>query len=107
MLIGTSAFENDDLRYSSSRVLHCCRSDPGEQLVSCFFTTFVSKDKTQPVCGFCRQVMKEGCISQAGKYNDILNSGSDFMDLVGAHQEALSTLDSIEAGTISKKIDIA
>ncbi|PON94081.1 ATP-binding cassette containing protein [Trema orientale] len=42
-------------------------------------------------------VMKDGRITQAGKYNDILNSGTDFMELVGAHKEALSTLDSIEA----------
>nr|QVT92371.1 ABC transporter [Salvia miltiorrhiza] len=40
-------------------------------------------------------VMKEGQIKQAGKYNDILRSGSDFMELVGAHEEALSALDSM------------
>ncbi|KAL2551989.1 ABC transporter C family member 3 [Forsythia ovata] len=33
-----------------------------------------------------------------GRSNDILKSGSDFMELVGAHKEALSALDSIEAG---------
>ncbi|KAL2495976.1 ABC transporter C family member 3 [Forsythia ovata] len=43
-------------------------------------------------------VMKDGRITQAGKYNDILKSGNDFMELVGAHKEALSALDSIEAG---------
>ncbi|KAM7280856.1 hypothetical protein ACFE04_007990 [Oxalis oulophora] len=43
-------------------------------------------------------VMKDGKITQAGKYNDILNSGSDFMELVGAHKEALSALDSVERG---------
>ncbi|KAL2553159.1 ABC transporter C family member 3-like [Forsythia ovata] len=42
--------------------------------------------------------MKDGRITQAGKYNDILKSGSDFMELVGANKEALSALDSIEAG---------
>ncbi|KAM7478268.1 hypothetical protein LguiA_026481 [Lonicera macranthoides] len=43
-------------------------------------------------------VMKDGKITQAGKYNEILNSGSSFMELVGAHEKALSTLDhSIEA----------
>ncbi|KAL2462675.1 ABC transporter C family member 6 [Forsythia ovata] len=41
--------------------------------------------------------MKDGRITQDGKYNDILKSGSDFMELVGAHKEALSALDSIEA----------
>ncbi|KAL2896839.1 ABC transporter C family member 3 [Bienertia sinuspersici] len=35
-------------------------------------------------------VMKNGRISQAGKYNDILASGTDFMELVGAHKNALS-----------------
>ncbi|KAL8033434.1 hypothetical protein ABFX02_13G158900 [Erythranthe guttata] len=44
-------------------------------------------------------VMKDGEIKQAGKYNDILESGSDFMELVGAHEEALSALDSINTGT--------
>ncbi|CAI9303495.1 unnamed protein product [Lactuca saligna] len=53
-------------------------------------------------------VLKDGRITQAGKYNDILNSGSDFMDLVGAHKDALSAIDSMEANvqegtTISKK----
>ncbi|KAK9212810.1 hypothetical protein WN943_002192 [Citrus x changshan-huyou] len=46
-------------------------------------------------------VMKDGKIMQAGKYSDILNSGTDFMDLVDAHQQALSALDSIEGGPIS------
>ncbi|CAI9303496.1 unnamed protein product [Lactuca saligna] len=53
------------------------------------------------------QVLKDGRITQAGKYNDILNSGSDFMDLVGAHKEALSAIDSMETnvqeGTTSSK----
>ncbi|KAH6768081.1 multidrug resistance-associated protein 3 [Perilla frutescens var. frutescens] len=40
-------------------------------------------------------VMKEGKIKQAGRYNDILSLGSDFMELVGAHEEALSAIDSI------------
>ncbi|XP_042754498.1 ABC transporter C family member 3 isoform X3 [Lactuca sativa] len=52
-------------------------------------------------------VLKDGRITQAGKYNDILNSGSDFMDLVGAHKEALSAIDSMETnvqeGTTSSK----
>ncbi|KAF8365046.1 hypothetical protein HHK36_032950 [Tetracentron sinense] len=44
------------------------------------------------------KVMKDGRITQAGKYNDILSSGTDFMELVGAHNKALSDLDSVEAG---------
>ncbi|GAA0158217.1 ATP-binding cassette [Lithospermum erythrorhizon] len=43
-------------------------------------------------------VMKDGRVSQAGKYNEILKSGTDFMELVGAHNEALSTINSAERG---------
>ncbi|KAI3703061.1 hypothetical protein L6452_28816 [Arctium lappa] len=39
-------------------------------------------------------VLKNGRITQAGKYDDILNSGSDFIQLVGAHKEALLEIDS-------------
>ncbi|ESW18595.1 hypothetical protein PHAVU_006G053900 [Phaseolus vulgaris] len=46
-------------------------------------------------------VMKDGKIIQSGKYNDLLNSGTDFMELVGAHKEALSALDSIDGGKAS------
>jgi len=49
------------------------------------------------------QVMKDGRISQAGKYNDILNSGTDFMELIGAHQEALAVVDSVDANSVSEK----
>ncbi|AEE75293.1 multidrug resistance-associated protein 3 [Arabidopsis thaliana] len=48
-------------------------------------------------------VMKDGRISQAGKYNDILNSGTDFMELIGAHQEALAVVDSVDANSVSEK----
>ncbi|TYI57998.1 hypothetical protein E1A91_D11G321800v1 [Gossypium mustelinum] len=48
-------------------------------------------------------VMKDGRIVQAGKYNDILNSGTDFMELVGAHKKALSALDSVEASSVSEQ----
>ncbi|CAN1230663.1 ABC transporter C family member 3 [Linum grandiflorum] len=37
-------------------------------------------------------VMKDGRITQAGKYSDILNSGSDFMELVCAHKAGLSAI---------------
>lgn len=40
--------------------------------------------------------MKDGRISQAGKYGDILTSGSDLMELVGAHENALASLDSAQ-----------
>lgn len=42
--------------------------------------------------------MRDGKITQAGKYKDILNSGTDFMELVSAHNQALSALDSM--GTV-------
>ncbi|KAH7524975.1 hypothetical protein FEM48_Zijuj06G0176200 [Ziziphus jujuba var. spinosa] len=45
-------------------------------------------------------VMKDGMITQSGKYNDLLNSGADFMELVGAHKKALSTINSLEARTV-------
>ncbi|RDX68629.1 ABC transporter C family member 3, partial [Mucuna pruriens] len=48
-------------------------------------------------------VMKDGKITQCGKYNDLLNSGTDFMELVGAHKEALSALDSIDIRRASDK----
>ncbi|XVE50799.1 hypothetical protein DITRI_Ditri01bG0192100 [Diplodiscus trichospermus] len=48
-------------------------------------------------------VMKDGRITQAGKYNDILNSGTDFMELVGAHKKALSALDMVDKGSVSGK----
>ncbi|KAJ3694201.1 hypothetical protein LUZ60_009681 [Juncus effusus] len=47
-------------------------------------------------------VMKGGKIAQAGKYNDILKSGKEFMELVGAHEDALSALDSIDLTTKEK-----
>ncbi|XP_022716767.1 ABC transporter C family member 3-like [Durio zibethinus] len=49
-------------------------------------------------------VMKDGRIMQAGKYNDILNSGTEFMELVGAHKKALSAIDTVEAGPLSEQI---
>ncbi|KAG2404799.1 hypothetical protein LR48_Vigan03g119800 [Vigna angularis] len=49
-------------------------------------------------------VMKDGRITQSGKYTDLLKSGSDFMELVGAHKKALSTLDSLDGVTTSNEI---
>ncbi|KAL6549356.1 hypothetical protein OROHE_008473 [Orobanche hederae] len=45
-------------------------------------------------------VMKNGRVLQAGKYNDILASGTDFVELVGAHEKALSAFNSIEPGVV-------
>ncbi|CAM0879854.1 unnamed protein product [Alopecurus aequalis] len=41
-------------------------------------------------------VMKGGRIAQAGKYNEILGSGEELMELVDAHQDALTALDVID-----------
>ncbi|XP_017247445.1 ABC transporter C family member 3 [Daucus carota subsp. sativus] len=51
-------------------------------------------------------VMKGGRIAQSGKYGDILNSGSEFMELVGAHKTALSALDSMNAVSASKALNV-
>ncbi|KAI3703643.1 hypothetical protein L1987_73835 [Smallanthus sonchifolius] len=40
-------------------------------------------------------VLKDGRITQAGKYDNIIKLGSDFLELVGAHKEALSEIDSV------------
>ncbi|KAJ9672355.1 hypothetical protein PVL29_025823 [Vitis rotundifolia] len=45
-------------------------------------------------------VMKDGRITQAGKYNEILKSGTDFMELVDAHKKALLALNSVDSGNI-------
>lgn len=47
--------------------------------------------------------MKEGKITQAGRYNEILDSGTDFMELVGAHTDALATVDTYEQGCDSSE----
>uniref|UniRef100_A0ACD5TRC9 Uncharacterized protein n=2 Tax=Avena sativa TaxID=4498 RepID=A0ACD5TRC9_AVESA len=44
-------------------------------------------------------VMKGGRIAQAGKYNEILSSGEELMELVGAHQDALTALDVIDVAS--------
>ncbi|KAB1199140.1 ABC transporter C family member 3 [Morella rubra] len=52
-------------------------------------------------------VLKDGRITQAGKYNDIVNSGTDFMELVQAHNKALSAFDSTEAGSASESTSMS
>ncbi|XP_043690945.1 ABC transporter C family member 3-like [Telopea speciosissima] len=44
-------------------------------------------------------VMRDGRITQAGKYKEILCSETDFIELVGAHKKALEEIHSIEHGT--------
>ncbi|OIW16080.1 hypothetical protein TanjilG_04615 [Lupinus angustifolius] len=49
-------------------------------------------------------VMKDGNITECGKYSNLMNSGSNFMELVGAHQQALSALNSQDEETVSNEI---
>ncbi|KAK7284166.1 hypothetical protein RJT34_18907 [Clitoria ternatea] len=64
-------------------------------------------------------VLKEGCIIQAGKYDDLLQAGTDFKALVSAHHEAIEAMDipthssedsdenlSLEASVMSSKKSI-
>ncbi|XP_043696070.1 ABC transporter C family member 3-like isoform X1 [Telopea speciosissima] len=43
-------------------------------------------------------IMRDEKITQAGKYEEILSSGTDFMELVGAHKKALADLNFVESG---------
>ncbi|XP_042488492.1 ABC transporter C family member 3-like [Macadamia integrifolia] len=42
-------------------------------------------------------VMRDGKIVQEGKYKEIFSSGTDFMELVGAHKKALADLNSVKS----------
>lgn len=44
--------------------------------------------------------MRDGEITQVGRYDDILQSGTDFVELVGAHQEALKTISVMEKSEV-------
>ncbi|XP_068651757.1 ABC transporter C family member 3-like [Aristolochia californica] len=48
-------------------------------------------------------VMKEGRITQAGKYEEILASGTDFVELVNAHNQALLSLVDSKSSEISEE----
>ncbi|RAL44622.1 hypothetical protein DM860_003381 [Cuscuta australis] len=50
-------------------------------------------------------VMKGGKISKEGDYTSILKSETEFMELVGAHKEALSSIDSFEERVLTVKND--
>ncbi|KAF7849839.1 hypothetical protein BT93_L0230 [Corymbia citriodora subsp. variegata] len=47
-------------------------------------------------------VMRDGKITEAGNYSEILHYGADFMELVGAHEKALAMLASRQAGPDSE-----
>ncbi|KAF3341333.1 ABC transporter C family member 7 [Carex littledalei] len=56
------------------------------------------------------KVIIEGKIAQAGKYQEILESDKEFMELVSAHKDALSALHSIspvelDASSSNQKIE--
>ncbi|KAL7198496.1 hypothetical protein ACSBR2_020896 [Camellia fascicularis] len=38
-------------------------------------------------------VLKDGCVIQAGKYDELLQAGTDFETLVSAHHEAIDSMD--------------
>ncbi|XP_043692552.1 ABC transporter C family member 3-like isoform X5 [Telopea speciosissima] len=44
-------------------------------------------------------VMRDGKITQVGKYEEIYSLGTDFMELVGSHKKGLSVINSIERRT--------
>ncbi|CAL9113676.1 unnamed protein product [Musa acuminata var. zebrina] len=46
-------------------------------------------------------VLKDGHIIQAGKYEDLLQAGTDFNALVSAHHEAIETMDILEDSSIT------
>ncbi|KAL6516215.1 Multidrug resistance-associated protein 5 [Orobanche gracilis] len=51
-------------------------------------------------------VLKEGCIIQAGKYDELLQAGTDFNTLVSAHHEAIEAMDFCnQSSEESDKID--
>ena len=51
--------------------------------------------------------MKDGMITQSGKFNVILDSGTYFMELVHPHREVLSALNPLERSPSSKKYSIS
>lgn len=44
--------------------------------------------------------MRDGEITQSGRYDDILQSSSNFEELVGSHQKALKSIDPMEKSEI-------
>ncbi|XP_043720900.1 ABC transporter C family member 3-like [Telopea speciosissima] len=49
-------------------------------------------------------VMRDGRITQAGKYKEIFNLGTDFMELVDTQKKALANVNSIECGATSDNL---
>ncbi|KAL5718569.1 hypothetical protein ACHQM5_011456 [Ranunculus cassubicifolius] len=51
-------------------------------------------------------VLKDGMIAQSGKYDEILASGTDFMDLVGAHKKAVHGHSDSDVGNLNPGDDV-
>ncbi|GJT98520.1 putative ABC-type xenobiotic transporter [Tanacetum coccineum] len=51
-------------------------------------------------------VLKDGKITQAGKYDNILTSGSNFIELVGAHKKALLEIDYVGKTLASNIVNV-
>ncbi|XP_043687191.1 ABC transporter C family member 3-like [Telopea speciosissima] len=49
-------------------------------------------------------VMRNGRITQIGKYEEILSSGTDLMELVGAHEKAMADLNFVKHETVSDNL---
>ncbi|KAK1417854.1 hypothetical protein QVD17_26988 [Tagetes erecta] len=49
-------------------------------------------------------VLKDGRVTQAGKYDDIIELGSDFLGLVGAHKEALLEIDFVRRSLVGSEV---
>lgn len=91
----------------SSRILYSCHCD---DIKISFFSAIPFPSV---------QVIKEGRIIQAGKYDDLLQAGTDFNTLVTAHHEAIEAMDipnhssdsdetmsADESSNLSKKCDL-
>ena len=50
-------------------------------------------NELDPKSFFSVQVMKEGKVTQSGIYHDILTAGTDFADLVAAHNQSMDMVD--------------
>lgn len=50
--------------------------------------------------------MRDGEITQVGRYDDILQSGTDFVELVGAHQKALTAISAMNKSECTHQRDL-
>ncbi|CAJ2647596.1 unnamed protein product [Trifolium pratense] len=76
----------DKAKYKN--VIHACSLKKDLELFSHGEKTIIGDRATDLIL-----VLKEGCIIQAGKYDDLLQAGTDFKALVSAHHEAIEAMD--------------